>query len=188
MKPRLLIADDHTLIVEGFRVLLEPEFQLVGRAENGHLLLNIIEQEKPDVVLMDIAMPGMSGIETTRELKKVLPGCHVVIVTMQNEPEFVTAAFRAGASAYVLKSAAASELLLAIRQVLAGRHYVTPLVTKRSDVLHGRQLQNADCQPPDRSSASGSGVSGGGMQPEGDCGAASDQRENRGISQGGLDG
>jgi len=130
MKPRLLIADDHTLIVEALRSLLQPEFEVVGCVEDALSVIKLPETMRPDVVLMDISMPDLSGIEATRQLKAILPGLHVVIVTMHNEPELVTAAFRAGASAYVLKSAAASELILAIRQVLAGRHYVTPLVTK----------------------------------------------------------
>lgn len=156
MKPRLLVADDHTLLIEGFRLMLEPEFDLVGSVEDGHALLVAAEKLKPDVVLMDISMPLLNGIDAARQLKKAQPSCKIIFVTMHSDADYVTAAFRAGAAGYVLKRAAASELLTAIRQVLQGRHYVTPLVTKdalgslmapppaegkMSDVLTARQRE-----------------------------------------------
>ncbi len=130
----MLAADDHSLIVEGFRSMLEPEFHLVGTVEDGHALLQAAKRLKPDVILMDISMPLLNGIEAARNLQVSLPGCKIVFVTMHADAEYVTAAFRAGAAGYILKRAAASELMTAIREVLQGRHYVTPLVTK--ETLH----------------------------------------------------
>ena len=132
MKSRILIADDHTLLVDGFRLMLEPEFEVIGSVEDGHALLEAVTQLKPDVVLMDISMPVLNGIDAARQLRKLQPSCKIIFVTMHSDSDYVTAAFRAGASGYVLKRAAASELLTAIRQVLRGLHYVTPLVTKEA--------------------------------------------------------
>jgi DNA-binding NarL/FixJ family response regulator len=132
MKPRILIADDHTLLVDGFRLMLEPEFEIVASVEDGHALLEAAAKFKPDIVLMDISMPVLNGIDAARQLRKSLPNCKIIFVTMHSDSDYVTAAFRAGASGYVLKRAAASELLTAIRQVLRGLHYVTPLVTKEA--------------------------------------------------------
>jgi len=132
MKSRILIADDHTLLVDGFRLMLEPEFEIVGSVEDGHALLQAAETFKPDIVLMDISMPVLNGIDAARQLRKTQPNCKIIFVTMHSDSDYVTAAFRAGASGYVLKRAAASELLTAIRQVLRGLHYVTPLVTKEA--------------------------------------------------------
>lgn len=132
MKARILVADDHTLLADGFRLMLEPEFQVVGSVEDGHELLSAATKLKPDVVLMDISMPLLNGIDAAQRLRKLLPACKIIFVTMHSDPDYVTAAFRAGASGYVLKRAAAMELITAIRQVLQGRHYVTPMVTKEA--------------------------------------------------------
>jgi DNA-binding NarL/FixJ family response regulator len=133
-RPRLLLADDHTLVLEGFRRLLEPEFDLAGTVENGRALLSAAHRLRPDVVLMDISMPGLNGIEAAKRLRKTEPDTKIIFVTMHSDPAYVSEAFRAGASGYVLKRSAASELVTAIQEVLKGRSYVTPLVTK--DVLH----------------------------------------------------
>jgi DNA-binding NarL/FixJ family response regulator len=129
-RARVLAADDHTLLVDGIRLMLEPEFELVGSVEDGHTLLIEAARLAPDVVLLDISMPNLNGLDAARRLKKFLPACKIIFVTMHGEADFVTAAFKAGAAGYVLKRAAAAELLTAIREVLQGRHYVTPWVTK----------------------------------------------------------
>jgi DNA-binding NarL/FixJ family response regulator len=133
-RPRLLLADDHTLVLEGFRKLLESEFDLVGTAENGRALVAAAQQLKPDLILLDISMPLLNGIEAARQLSKILPHTKLVFLTMHADPAYVTEAFRVGASGYLLKRSAASELVNAVHEVLRGRCYVTPLVTR--EVLH----------------------------------------------------
>ena len=128
-KPRVLLADDHTLVLEGFRKLLEEEFELVGTVEDGRALLTTAPILQPDVVLLDIAMPSLNGIEAARQLKKMMPEVKIIFVTMHADSAYVTEGFRAGASGYLLKRSAAAELAQAIHAVLRGQHYVTPLIT-----------------------------------------------------------
>src|ERR1700730_6923527 len=127
-RARLLLADDHTLLLEGFRKLLEDEYELVGTVENGRELLIAAPKLKPDAILLDISMPLLNGIDATRRLRALVPKSKILIVTMHADPDYVAEAFRAGASGYVLKRSAASELVRAIREVLAGRTYITPLI------------------------------------------------------------
>lgn len=129
---RVLIAEDHTLMAEGLRRLLECEFQSVQTVGNGRQLLEVVVATKPDVVLIDIGMPLLNGIEATRRFSKISPATKVVIVTAHNEPQYVVEAFRAGATGFVLKRCALSELVTAIRQVLSGHTYVTPLMAERA--------------------------------------------------------
>ncbi len=132
MKPRLLLADDHTLLLEGIRLLLAPEFDLVGSVEDGQALLAAAKTLKPDVILLDISMPRLNGIDAARSLRKLLPSARLIFVTMHADADYVAEAFRAGAMGYILKRSAASELLTAIRAVLKGNHYVSPLVTRNA--------------------------------------------------------
>jgi DNA-binding NarL/FixJ family response regulator len=132
MKPRLLLADDHTLLLEGIRLMLEPEFDLVGSVEDGQALLTAAKALNPDVILLDISMPRLNGIDAARLLRKTLPSARLIFLTMHAGEDYVTEAFRAGAMGYLLKRAAASELLTAIHTVLKGNHYVSPLVTRNS--------------------------------------------------------
>ena len=132
MKPRLLLADDHTLLLEGIRLMLEPEFDLVGSVEDGQALLTAAKTLKPDVILLDISMPRLNGIDAARRLRKLLPSARLIFVTMHAGADYVTEAFRAGATGYILKRAAASELLTAIHTVLKGNYYVSPLVTRNA--------------------------------------------------------
>jgi DNA-binding NarL/FixJ family response regulator len=131
-KTRVLIAEDHTLMAEGLRRLLECEFESVQTVGNGRQVLDVVAASKPDIVLLDIGMPLLNGIEATRRFGKISPATKVVIVTAHNEPQYVVEAFRAGATGFVLKRCAVSELVTAIRQVLAGHTYVTPLVADRA--------------------------------------------------------
>jgi len=131
-KTRVVIAEDHTLMAEGLRKLLECEFESVQTVANGRQLLDIVAAWKPDIVLLDIGMPLLNGIEATRRLSKISPSTKVVMVTAHNEPQYVVEAFRAGATGFVLKRCAVSELVNAIRQVLDGHTYVTPLVAERA--------------------------------------------------------
>ena len=132
MRPRLLLADDHTLLLDGIRLMLQPEFELVGSVEDGQALLAAAKTLKPDVILLDISMPVLNGIDAARRLRKLLPSAKLIFVTMHADPDYVAEAFRAGAMGYLLKRSAASELLTAIRAVLKGNHYVTPLVTRNA--------------------------------------------------------
>ena len=129
-RPRLLLADDHRLVLEGLSKLLEPEFELVGAVEDGRALLASAAELKPDVVLLDISMPLLNGMDAARELHRQQPGTRIVFVTMREDAAYVSEAFRTGASAYVLKSAAASELIEAVKMALRGRTYVSPALAE----------------------------------------------------------
>lgn len=132
-KPRVILADDHAILVEGLRAILEPEVELVGTAQDGRALLTAVAELQPDIVIADISMPQLNGIDAAVELKKEHPDLKVIILTQHTNVKFAEAAFRAGVSGYVVKSCAATELLDAIREVQLGHAYVTPLVAK--DVL-----------------------------------------------------
>jgi DNA-binding NarL/FixJ family response regulator len=132
VRPRVLLADDHTLMLEGIRLMLEPEFELVGSVEDGQALLAAARRLTPDVILLDISMPLLNGIDAAVQLRKILPSARLIFVTMHADADYVTEAFRCGASGYLLKRAAASELLTAVREVLKGNHYVSPSVTRNT--------------------------------------------------------
>ncbi len=129
-KPRVLVADDHALIVEGLRRILESSFDIVGVASNGLELVAQAEQLKPDVVLLDIGMPILNGMEASRQIRKLVPDAKLIFLTQKSDQSYVHVAFRIGASGYVLKQSLASELIPALNEVLAGRFYVTQLVSK----------------------------------------------------------
>jgi DNA-binding NarL/FixJ family response regulator len=129
-RARLLIADDHTLLAEACKNLLEPEFQVIGIVNNGRDLLRIAESLKPDLVILDIAMPQLNGLDAGEQLKRVLPSCKLVFMTMNMEPDVAAEAFRRGASGYVVKSATALELVTAIRRALRSESYLSPLITR----------------------------------------------------------
>lgn len=126
---RVLLADDHTLVLEGLKRLLAADFELVGMVENGRELLEVAAELKPDVVLLDISMPLLNGVDAARQLKKIRPEIKIIFLTMHSEKTYVTEAFSAGASGYLLKRSAASELVFAIQEVARGRMYLTPLIS-----------------------------------------------------------
>lgn len=130
-KPRLLLADDHALIVEAFTKLLEAEFEIVGTVTDGLALLKKAPELKPDVVILDLSMPKLNGMDAGKQLKKILPLTKIIVLTMSEDFEFAAQALRHWASAYLLKKSAGSELIRAIRDVLKGRTYVTPRVARR---------------------------------------------------------
>jgi DNA-binding NarL/FixJ family response regulator len=144
-RPRVLLADDHTLLLEAFRNLLEPEFEIVGAVEDGRALLSAAAKLNPDIILLDITMPLLSGLEAARCLRKQRPHIKLIFLTMHTDPIYVAEAMRAGASGYLLKRSAASELVTAIREVFKDRVYVTPLVTKSmvESLLEGPPKPNA---------------------------------------------
>lgn len=130
IKPRVLLGDDHTLVLAGFRKLLEADFDLVGMAEDGRKLVEMAQELQPDVILADISMPLLNGFDAARQIRRTVPRSKIVFVTMHADHDYVTEAFRLGAAGYLLKRSAASELVLAINEVLQGRIYVTPLIAK----------------------------------------------------------
>lgn len=135
MLKRLLIADDHGLMLEGLARLLSGEFEIVGAVSDGRTLLTEAERLHPDVIVLDIGMPEMNGIEATRRLAKLLPSARVVIVTQQLDPAYLHAAFSAGAKAYVAKQSASRELVQAIHMALRDCFYVTPLAGEEATNL-----------------------------------------------------
>jgi DNA-binding NarL/FixJ family response regulator len=130
-KPRLLLADDHTILVEGLKALLAPEFDAVATASDGRAVLEAARKYQPEMILLDISMPGLNGIEAARRLKQSNPDAKLIILTMHGDLSFVRAAFEAGASGYVLKQSAATELVKALREVDSGRRYISSLIQKR---------------------------------------------------------
>ena len=129
-KPRILLADDHALIIEGFRRILEDSYDLVGTATDGRALIESAKSLQPDIIILDVSMPLLNGIDAAVHLKKLCPKTKLIFVTMHADTEYVRSAFEAGASAYVLKRSAVYELDQAIRAVLSGHSYITPLITK----------------------------------------------------------
>jgi DNA-binding NarL/FixJ family response regulator len=125
-RTRVLLGDDHTLVVEGLRRILESEFDVVGTAGEGTVLIRQASRLKPDVVLLDISMPGLSGIEVARRIKKENPEVKIIFLTMHSDLTYLREAFRLGASGYVVKRSAGRELISAIRAVVTGRNYVAP--------------------------------------------------------------
>ena len=130
MRPRILLADDHTMLLDAFRALLEPEFEVVGTATDGRMLIEEFGRLKPDVVVVDVGMPLLNGLDAGRQLKALQRGVKLIYLTMNPEPDLAREALRLGASGYVLKSSAASELKQAIQEALKGRSYITPLITQ----------------------------------------------------------
>jgi len=129
-KPRVLMADDHSLILAGLRKLVEGECEVVGTVEDGRALVEAAQTLRPDLILLDISMPLLNGLEAARQLRTVVPDSKLIFLTMHASPTYATEAFQAGASGYLLKHSAAEELSQAIKSVLQGRHYLTPLITK----------------------------------------------------------
>jgi len=124
-RPRILIADDHTLIAEAFKKLLTNEFEIVATVHDGRSLIQIAQKLHPDVILVDIGMPLLNGLEAAQRIKRTLPNVKVIYVTINRDPDLIAEAFRRGASGYVPKTAAASELIAAIYKVLNGDCYVS---------------------------------------------------------------
>jgi DNA-binding NarL/FixJ family response regulator len=129
-RPRVLLADDHTLVLEAFSQLLSDDCDVVGTASNGRELLTMAARLAPEVVVVDVTMPVMNGIDAARQLKRDHPAIRIIVLTMNEDRDLAAEAFRAGASGYVLKRSAATELLAAIAEVMKGRSYVTPLITE----------------------------------------------------------
>lgn len=127
-RPRVLLADDHVLLLEAFRRLLEPEFEVVDSVSDGAQLVEAALRLAPDVVVTDVSMPRMGGIEAARRLRGILPSARIVFLTVNEDAQLAAEAFRLGASGWVLKSSTATELVQAVRAALRRRRYLTPLI------------------------------------------------------------
>ncbi len=134
---RIVIAEDHEVIRQSLKTLISVEtgYQIVGEAANGLEAIRIVGELEPDLVLMDISMPKMNGLEAIREIKTMLPSTPVVILTVHKEEEFVLEAFRAGAAGYLLKHESQAELLMGLATVLAGKRFISPMISQK--VLEG---------------------------------------------------
>ncbi len=128
-RPRVLVADDHSVILAGLYSLLEADFDVVGAVEDGRAALEAARRLNPDVIILDISMPLLNGIEAAVQLRKMVPQTKIIFLTMHGDIAFLKEAFRAGASGYVTKQSAASELVTAIHEVIKGHTYISPLLT-----------------------------------------------------------
>lgn len=128
-RPRIIIADDHTFVADACAQILRDEFEIVASVKDGQALLEIAPRLKPDVIVLDIGMPLLNGIEAGKRIKKLLRGTRLVYLTMNPDLGVAEEAFRTGASGYLLKTSAATELVVAVREVLKGKKYVSPALT-----------------------------------------------------------
>jgi len=133
LRARIFLADDHSLLLDAFSKLLESKYEVVGTATDGRMMLKMVSKLKPDLVLMDIAMPNLNGFDAGEKLKKLLPEVKLVFLTVNEDPDMVTEAFRIGANGYLLKSSPAPELFQAIEDVLNSKNYVSPTLTQSMD-------------------------------------------------------
>jgi DNA-binding NarL/FixJ family response regulator len=128
--PQIILADDHTLVAEALRHLVAPYFDVVATVADGHALLETAVFLKPEAIVVDVAMPLLNGLEACRQLKVKMPGVKFIFLTMNEDPEIAVEAMKVGASAYVLKNCAASELLQALQAALRGKTYITPQIAR----------------------------------------------------------
>ncbi len=132
-KVRIVIAEDHTILREGLRSLLSsnPNFEIVGEAEDGREAIRCAEKFKPDLILTDLSMPRMNGMEAIKEIKRESPATKVLVLTVHKAEEYILATFRAGADGYILKDSTHSELVMAVKKVLNGKHYISPEISEK---------------------------------------------------------
>ncbi len=141
MKPRVLIADDHLLVAQGIQKLLESEMDVVGLVSDGRALIKAVEEVSPDLVLVDISLPLLNGLDAARQIRQLCPKTKLLVLTMHAEKQFVVDAFQVGVTGYVLKQSVSSELMHAVKEVLKGNTYISPVVA--SKVVEFMQ----DCAP-----------------------------------------
>jgi DNA-binding NarL/FixJ family response regulator len=128
--PRILIADDHTLVAEACRKLLEGEYEVVATVSDGRALVRAVAELRPHLVIVDVSMPLLNGLDAAQQAKELLPSVKVIFLTMNHDADLAAEAFRRGASGYLLKTCAASELAIAVREVLRGKSYLSPMIAK----------------------------------------------------------
>jgi len=131
-RPRIMIADDHAFVADACKKLLEPEYDVVATVGDGRALVRIAATLKPQVIIIDIGMPLLNGLDAGHQIKQILRSVKLVFLTMNTDPVLAAEAFRRGASAYLLKTCAASELAVAIREVLKGMSYLSPAIAKET--------------------------------------------------------
>jgi len=132
-KVRIVIAEDHTILREGLRSLLssDPSFEIVGEAEDGREAIKCIEKFRPDLILTDLSMPRMNGMEAIKEIKRQSPKTKVLVLTVHKAEEYILATFRAGANGYLLKDSTHAELVMAVKKVLSGKQYISPEISEK---------------------------------------------------------
>jgi DNA-binding NarL/FixJ family response regulator len=146
-RPRVLLADDHQMLLDALKELLEPDYQVVGLLSDGRALLKAARKLLPDIIVLDIAMPQLNGLDAGRRLKQSLPAVKLIFMTMHEDPYLVGEAFRAGASAFLHKQAAGLELNEAIETVLKGGSYVTPSAAIGLDTIFLREPKKRENAP-----------------------------------------
>jgi DNA-binding NarL/FixJ family response regulator len=142
-KYRIVIAEDHTILREGLRALLSssPDFEIVGEAEDGREAVRCVEKLKPNLILTDLSMPKMNGMDAIREIKKKSPETKILVLTVHKTEEYILATLQAGADGYLLKDSTHAELVAAVRHVLGGKHYISPGISDKvlKGYLEGRK-------------------------------------------------
>src|ERR1700752_267719 len=128
--PKILIADDHTLVAEACKRLLDSEYEVVATVSEGRSLVRAAGELKPHLIIVDVAMPLLNGLDAGQQIKEMMPSVKLVFLTMNNDADLAAEAFRRGASGYLLKTCAASELVIAVREVLRGKSYLSPMIAK----------------------------------------------------------
>jgi DNA-binding NarL/FixJ family response regulator len=146
-RTRVLLADDHRLLADALKGILEPKYEVVGTVGDGRALLEAAEKLRPDVIVVDIAMPKLNGLDAAQNLKRKMPGVKIMFMTMNEDPYLVGEAFRVGGSAFLLKQAAAFELTDALEAVLKGGSYVSPQATKGLSEISLREPNARDHAP-----------------------------------------
>jgi DNA-binding NarL/FixJ family response regulator len=148
-RPRVLLADDHQMVADALKSVLEPHCEVVGTVNNGHALLEAALTLQPEVIILDVAMPQVNGLDAARHLKHSVPKAKLIFLTMNEDPQLVGEAFRAGASAFLLKQSAVSELTDAVEKVLKGSSYVTPRAAKgqANIFLRGPEAREKAAEP-----------------------------------------
>ena len=145
----ILLADDHRIVRQGLRALLEaePDFSLVGETGDGLEAIQLAERLQPDIIVLDLMMPGISGLEATRQIGDNCPQTRIIILSMHADEAYVLEALRNGASGYVLKDSSADDLVRAVREVEAGRRYLSPPLSERAIEAYTRKAQETSMDP-----------------------------------------
>lgn len=145
MNVTLLLADDHHVVRQGLRALLqtEPDFRVIGEASDGLEVADLVERMKPTVLVVDLMMPGLNGLEVTRQVSKRSPQTRVLILSMHSDEAYVLQALRNGAAGYVLKDSSAADLVHGVREVAAGRRYLSPPLSDRAIEIYGQSATDA---------------------------------------------
>ena len=132
-KVRIVIAEDHTILREGLKSLLSsnPDFEIIGEAEDGREAIRCVEKFKPDLILMDLSMPRINGLDAIKEIKKRFSETKILVLTVHKTEEYILATLKSGADGYILKDSTHAELVLAVKNVLSGKHYISPGISEK---------------------------------------------------------